>query len=1132
MAEQIADLVVNLDANTVSFQEQMGRVERQLLESSRKADVSTERMRRLAERQAATISGVAENSAGATTKMQASQAIAVDGMKGKWSEASRAVDETHQRIAELSARLREEQQQSQVTGDAQDRLTASFFRQIDAIRGTENGLQELRVIQEQIRVARAAGNITQGDYLSLVTETATKERALSQAEREATQTKNAFLQKLRDQNALFRSSASESAAYRASQLGISQEAAPLIESLRQQEAATRREADQKRAAAIAARGLKAALAEQEAAERAATREAERAQRQRENYLSTLREQVELQGKTNAQIQEYKAAQLGISQQAAPLIAKIREQESAWKGGTISAGQYRMAMRQLPMQITDITTSLASGAPVWLVAIQQGGQIKDSFGGAGNALKAMLSLLTPARLLIGGTAAVMGLLAYDAYDSSKRIADLNRELVRTNGVSGLTKQGLQDLVYQGTAAGRSFTSVTDSLKALIAAGATSGTNFSQISQAIAAYAKESGEGLDVLAGKFTAIAKDPSQGILALNESLHFLTAEQYANIRSLEEQGRQMDAVKLASDLAAEAMHGTAVKMKAELSSVESYMRTLKDMAGGMWDAITGVFRDKTAGEATAELQSRAASIQRQIANSERTGYNQRNGKLQAWREELDLLNAQLDAMNLRSGAEKGIQTVGQQQKENEQERLRLAQQQDALATTLQTKEEKRAKLIRQTNEAFNNGIIKTAAERDKQIQRINEQFKDPKSPKAPQYRTPAGERAADSSQSDLLALQSQLEVLRQHTGLNDTISQQRKDLWKAQAQFTVLEEAASKRQLSAQEKSLLSSKDKVLALAEQKASLGDQIAQQERLNKLQDASTKYVTQMAEKQQALQRSAGLGDRAGQRESTFAQLSQGWLNQGGSLDDAGYKRQLQAAKDYYAAEDRLRGDWMAGASSAWSNYQDQAADTAGMTKSLFTGAFSGMEDALTSFVTTGKAGFRSFTVSILSDLAKIALRMAMSQGLQSLFGAFSGGAGNNPGSVPMFANAKGGAYSSPSLSAYSGQVVNQPTFFAFAKGAGVMGEAGYEGILPLKRGPDGRLGVSAYNTAAAGPTGAAPQVNITIDSNGQASQQQTAPGLESFGADIGNYVAKKYRELRDKDLSQNGVLNRAIRGGRG
>ncbi len=96
----------------------------------------------------------------------------------------------------------------------------------------------------------------------------------------------------------------------------------------------------------------------------------------------------------------------------------------------------------------------------------------------------------------------------------------------------------------------------------------------------------------------------------------------------------------------------------------------------------------------------------------------------------------------------------------------------------------------------------------------------------------------------------------------------------------------------------------------------------------------------------------------------------------------------------------------------------------------------------------------------------------------------------------------------------------------------MGEAGAEGILPLKRGPDGRLGVSVYGGAASGAAGAAPQVNINIADNGQSSQQQTTPGLESFGADIGNYVAKKYRELRDKDLGQNGVIDRAIRGRRG
>lgn len=101
--------------------------------------------------------------------------------------------------------------------------------------------------------------------------------------------------------------------------------------------------------------------------------------------------------------------------------------------------------------------------------------------------------------------------------------------------------------------------------------------------------------------------------------------------------------------------------MKTELSSVESYMRTLKDMAGGMWDAITG-FRDKTAGDA-AELASRAANLQAQIENSERTGYNQKNGKLQAWREELASLNSQLDALNLQRGVQQGLANIAQQQK-------------------------------------------------------------------------------------------------------------------------------------------------------------------------------------------------------------------------------------------------------------------------------------------------------------------------------------------------------------------------------------------------------------------------------------------------------------------------------------
>jgi lambda family phage tail tape measure protein len=127
--------------------------------------------------------------------------------------------------------------------------------------------------------------------------------------------------------------------------------------------------------------------------------------------------------------------------------------------------------------------------------------------------------------------------------------------------------------------------------------------------------------------------------------------------------------------------------------------------------------------------------------------------------------------------------------------------------------------------------------------------------------------------------LQTQLEVLRQHSGINDKISQQRQQLWKEQAKFTVLEQAAKTRTLTEDEKSVLASKDKILTQAEINARLGDQIVIQERLNRLQDTSQKYVTQMGEKTSALADSAGMSSRQAQRRLEEAQLLQGMEKRG-------------------------------------------------------------------------------------------------------------------------------------------------------------------------------------------------------------------------------------------------------------
>lgn len=151
------------------------------------------------------------------------------------------------------------------------------------------------------------------------------------------------------------------------------------------------------------------------------------------FIASLKQQSEAAGKTASELLEMKAAQLGVSEQAAPFIAQLNNQAKGLKLAGLSAGQYSNAMKILPMQITDVVTSLASGMPVWLVAIQQGGQIKDSFGGIGNTFKVLLSFLNPVRVGVGLLAAGLGALAVSVYSSRKELAELKKSIQENTNV---------------------------------------------------------------------------------------------------------------------------------------------------------------------------------------------------------------------------------------------------------------------------------------------------------------------------------------------------------------------------------------------------------------------------------------------------------------------------------------------------------------------------------------------------------------------------------------------------------------------------------------------------------------------------------------------------------------------------
>lgn len=194
------------------------------------------------------------------------------------------------------------------------------------------------------------------------------------------------------------------------------------------------------------------------------------------------------------------------------------------------------------------------------------------------------------------------------------------------------------------------------------------------------------------------------------------------------------------------------------------------------------------------------------------------------------------------------------------------------------------------------------------------------------------------------------------------------------------------------------------------------------------------------------------------------------------------------------------DWQDGAKRALLAYADEGSNAAMAVESVMTTAFQGMEDVIVDFVKTGKLEFADLVTSINAEIARLAFKdmagqmysflgdalgggksssggsnwlgTALNMGMSALGSYFGGGSSvaagsagggfNYAGEMSSFfsRNAKGGVYDSPSLSAYSGGVYSSPQLFAFAKGAGVFGEAGPEAIMPLKRGPDGVLGVQA------------------------------------------------------------------------
>lgn len=268
----------------------------------------------------------------------------------------------------------------------------------------------------------------------------------------------------------------------------------------------------------------------------------------------------------------------------------------------------------------------------------------------------------------------------------------------------------------------------------------------------------------------------------------------------------------------------------------------------------------------------------------------------------------------------------------------------------------------------------------------IDKLYQEPRTPKAKGYTTPAGDKAEEKAQAELLTLQAQLKTLEQHTSVNDVISKQRQDLWQTENQFTVLQEAAGRRQLTAQEKSLLAHKEETLEYKRQLADLGDKVASQQKLNQLADQAVKFEQQQKAARAGLQaQSEGVSTREAGRQSTLQRLTESY-----SYNPQAQQKVLEEQRATFEAEDALRANWLAGAKQGWAEYQDSATNVFSSVQQISQATFSGLAGQLTSLTTTGKASFREFTTSILKMIVSVINQLLVAYTIQSAMGWISSG----------------------------------------------------------------------------------------------------------------------------------------------
>lgn len=407
-----------------------------------------------------------------------------------------------------------------------------------------------------------------------------------------------------------------------------------------------------------------------------------------------------------------------------LARSLKNVQAANDGANRSAKQLQQATNGLPAQFTDIAVSLQSGQNPLTVFLQQGGQLKDMFGGIGPAAKAMggyvLGLINPLSIAAAGITAV-GVAYYQGSEEADRFKEA---IAATGNPMGLSVDLLSSYAANLDRVIGTQGKAAEVLAEIAGTGKIASTELSQVAIAAINMERATGKAASETVAEFAKLAKDPLDAAVKLNEQFNFLTASAYEQMAALKASGNNTEAVKIVFDAYADAINARSNEIVSQLGFIERGWVGIKDAASEAWDWTKNVGRPDT-------LEQQLTAVGQQIQELRALGEGSQ-GEAVRRKNMMDGLLAQRDAIEAELKRNRDLTAEQQKQAKLNDDSIKAQQRIAILGESSLSNDEKRNKAIKQyladlekVRAANPNSNLLTNDNTSKMLKSINEQYAD-----------------------------------------------------------------------------------------------------------------------------------------------------------------------------------------------------------------------------------------------------------------------------------------------------------------------------------------------------------------------------------------------------------------------